>query len=162
MQDASVNLGDWLLTMAGEALANMIDQQGFIGGTATTAPGPFVGIMNVTGVNTYTLPSGGTSYNKFNPVTDAGNVIAQLEESILDGAAWYMHRTTWGGGPHRACFDLRLTVLVLRQSQRRPARKQSGRRTDQAGRRDGWLSGLHKPLAPRLHLRHDETPQPRS
>jgi HK97 family phage major capsid protein len=95
MQDASVNLGDWLLAMAGEALANMIDQQGFIGGTATTSPGPFVGILNTTGVNTYTLPTGGTGYNKFNPVTDAANVIGTLEESILDGAAWYMHRTVW-------------------------------------------------------------------
>jgi HK97 family phage major capsid protein len=95
MQDASVNLGDWLLAMAGEALANMIDQQGFIGGTVTTAPGPFVGVLNVAGVNTYTLATGGTSYNKFNPVTDAANVIGTLEESILDGAAWYMHRTVW-------------------------------------------------------------------
>ena len=95
MQDASVNLGDWLLAMAGEALANMIDQQGFIGGTVTTAPGPFVGILNITGVNTYTLPSTGTTYVKFNPVTDAAAVVGTLEESILDGAAWYMHRTVW-------------------------------------------------------------------
>jgi len=94
MQDASVNLGDWLLTMAGEALANMIDQQGFIGGTVTTAPGPFVGILNVSGTNTYTLPSG-TTYASFNPVTDAAAVVGTLEESILDGAAWYMHRTVW-------------------------------------------------------------------
>ena len=94
MQDASVNLGDWLLAMAGEALANMIDQQGFIGGTVTTAPGPFVGILNITGVNTYTLPSG-TTYASFNPVTDAAAVVGTLEESILDGAAWYMHRTVW-------------------------------------------------------------------
>lgn len=95
LADASVQLADWLMAMAGEALANMVDQQGFIGGTATTAPGPFVGIMNVSGVNTYTLSSGNTTYASFNPVTDAGNVIATLEESILDGAAWYMHRTVW-------------------------------------------------------------------
>jgi HK97 family phage major capsid protein len=99
MQDASVNLGDWLLAMAGEALANMIDQQGFIGGTPTTAPGPFVGIMNITGVNTYycgnSSTSGSTSFSKFNPVTDAANIVGTLEESILDGAAWYMHRTVW-------------------------------------------------------------------
>jgi hypothetical protein len=42
-----------------------------------------------------TLATGGTTYAKFNPVTDAANVIATLEESILDGAAWYMHRTVW-------------------------------------------------------------------
>lgn len=95
MQDASVNLGDWLLAMAGEALANMIDQQGFIGGTVTTAPGPFVGILNISGVNTYTLPSGKTTFASFNPVTDAANIVGTLEESILDGAAWYMHRTVW-------------------------------------------------------------------
>lgn len=95
LADASVQLGDWLLSLAGEALANMIDQQGFIAGTVTTAPGPFVSILNTTGVNTYTLASGGTTFAKFNPVTDAANVVATLEESVLDGAAWYMHRTVW-------------------------------------------------------------------
>lgn len=96
MADASVQLADWLLAMAGEALANMIDQQGFIGGS-TSAPGPFQGIMQVTGTNTYTLATGGTTYVKFNPVTDAANVVATVEESILDGCAWYMHRTVWAG-----------------------------------------------------------------
>jgi len=95
MQDASVNLADWLLTLAGEAMANMIDQQGFIGGTAGTAPGPFVGILNVAGTNTYQLSSGNTTYASFNPVTDAAAVVSKLEESVLDGAAWYMHRTVW-------------------------------------------------------------------
>jgi HK97 family phage major capsid protein len=33
LADASVQLADWLMAMAGEALANMIDQQGFVGGT---------------------------------------------------------------------------------------------------------------------------------
>jgi HK97 family phage major capsid protein len=95
LADASVQLADWLMAMAGEALANMVDQQGFVGGTVTTAPGPFVGILNTANVNTYTLSSGNTKYSSFNPITDAGNVIATLEESILDGAAWYMHRTVW-------------------------------------------------------------------
>lgn len=95
LADASVQLGDWLLAMAGEALANMVDQQGFIGGTPTTAPGPFVGILNTPNVNTYTMPSTMTTYAKFNPVTDTANVVATLEESILDGAAFYMHRTVW-------------------------------------------------------------------
>jgi HK97 family phage major capsid protein len=97
LADASVELGNWLISLAGEALANMVDQQGFIGGTATTAPGPFIGILNLpTGAtNTYTMPSTMTTYAKFNPVTDALNVIATLEESVLDGAAWYMHRTVW-------------------------------------------------------------------
>jgi HK97 family phage major capsid protein len=100
LADASVQLGEWLLAMAGEALANMIDQQGFMGGTgqtlnSITVAGPFQGIMQVTGTNTYTLATGGTSYNKFDPVVDASNVVAQMEESILDGCAWYMHRTTW-------------------------------------------------------------------
>ena len=65
LADASVQLADWLLAMAGEALANMIDQQGFIGGTVTTAPGPFVGILNTPNVQTYTLASGNTTYAKF-------------------------------------------------------------------------------------------------
>jgi HK97 family phage major capsid protein len=99
LAEASVNLGEWLLSMAGEALANMVDQQGFIGGTVTTAPGPFVGILNVPNTNTYYLgnssTSGKTSMSGFDPVGDAAQIVATLEESVLDGAAWYMHRTTW-------------------------------------------------------------------
>jgi HK97 family phage major capsid protein len=96
LNDASVQLGEWLLAMAGEALANMIDQQGFVGGgtvAGTVYAGPFVGIINTANVNTYTIT--GTTYATFNPVTDAANVVATLEESILDGSAWYMHRTVW-------------------------------------------------------------------
>ena len=91
-----MQLADWLMAMAGEALANMVDQQGFIGGSVA-APGPFVGILNTPGTNTYTLPSTMTTYVKFNPLTDANNVISTLEESVLDGAAFYMHRTVWAG-----------------------------------------------------------------
>lgn len=87
--DASVNLADWLLAIGGEALANKIDKMGTIG----TAP--FVGIMSDTDVPTYTLPTGETTYAKFDPLVDASNVAGQLEESVLDGAAWYMHRTVW-------------------------------------------------------------------
>ena len=95
LADASVQLADWLLAMAGEALANMVDQQGFIGGTVTTAPGPFVGILNTPNVQTYTLATGSTTYAKFGVIADASNMIGMLEESILDGAAFYMHRTVW-------------------------------------------------------------------
>ena len=95
LADASVQLADWLLAMAGEALANMVDQQGFIGGTVSTAPGPFVGILNTPNVQKYTLATGGTTYVKFGVIADASNMIGQLEESILEGAAFYMHRTVW-------------------------------------------------------------------
>jgi len=95
LSDASVQLGDWLLAMAGEALANMVDQQGFIGGTVGTAPGPFVGILNTPNVQTYTLASGSTTYAKFGVISDASAMIGMLEESVLEGAAFYMHRTVW-------------------------------------------------------------------
>jgi len=95
LADASVQLADWLLAMAGEALANMIDQQGFIGGTAGTAPGPFVGILNTPNVQKYTLAATNTTYAKFDVIADASAMIGMLEESILDGAAFYAHRTVW-------------------------------------------------------------------
>jgi len=96
LADASVQLGDWLISMAGEALANMIDQQGFVGGQSAT-PGPFQGILSVTGTNTYTMGTGNTKYTNFDPVVDTMNVIATVEESVLDGCEWYMHRTVWAG-----------------------------------------------------------------
>ena len=96
----------------------MIDQQGFIGGTVTTAPGPFRRHLerhrNATRTRGF-VHSGSTTYAKFNPVTDAANVIGTLEESILDGAAWYMHRTVWAAIRSDARFDLRHSVPVLRR-----------------------------------------------
>ena len=94
LADASVNLADWLLALAGEALANMIDQQGFVGQGA-----PFVGILNNANCQSYYLggssTSGKTSFGSFDVITDPSNMIGMLEESVLDGAAFYMHRTVW-------------------------------------------------------------------
>jgi HK97 family phage major capsid protein len=106
LRDASVELGEWLLTLAGEALANMVDQQGFVGGatingstagTSTTYAGPFQGILGLPSgaANSYTMSSGNTTYAKFNPVTDALNMVATVEESVLDGCAFFCHRTVW-------------------------------------------------------------------
>ena len=88
--DASVNLADWLLALGGEALANMVDKQTFIG-----TGSPFIGLQTNTDVATWTMPTGETGFDKFNPIADASDVIGQLEESVLDGAAFYFHRTVW-------------------------------------------------------------------
>ncbi len=88
--DASVNLADWLLALGGEALANMIDYQAFVGTGA-----PFVGLLNDTKVPTFQLASGKTTFSSLDPVSDCSEIIGQLEESVLDGAAFYMHRTVW-------------------------------------------------------------------
>lgn len=102
LADASVQLADWLLALAGEALANMIDQQGFNGVGA-----PFVGVLNLptgaqgTGTNTTQYYAGGsstsgkTAMSGWNVMTDSSAMVGQLEESLLDGAAFYMHRTVW-------------------------------------------------------------------
>lgn len=110
LAEASVNLADWLLALGGEALANMTDQQGFVGGT-TGYPGPFVGILGLsvgasgTGsvATQYTCSSGKTKFSNTNATTpdgfdvlqDSSGMIGNLEESLLDGAAFYMHRTVW-------------------------------------------------------------------
>lgn len=122
LADASVNLADWLLALGGEALANIVDQQGFIGSSGNTSngvtvQGPFVGILGLptdangagvagSGNNAilYTCGSGKTKMsndsttttpNGFDVLVDASNMIGQLEESILDGAGFFMHRTVW-------------------------------------------------------------------
>ena len=41
LADASVNVADWLLALGGEALANMIDYQGFVGGANYRRPIPW-------------------------------------------------------------------------------------------------------------------------
>ena len=94
LADASQDLADWLLAFAGEALANMIDNQGFVG-----TGNPFVGVTKHPSVAAYSLTGsatgGSTHFADFDLVVDASDVIAQLEESILDGAAFYFNRTVW-------------------------------------------------------------------
>lgn len=87
--DASVNLADWLLALGGEALANMIDKQGFNGTSA-----PFVGILNDTGI-TATAIASGTGFANYKVIDDSSTLIGSIEESVLNGAAFYMERTVW-------------------------------------------------------------------
>jgi HK97 family phage major capsid protein len=103
LADASVNVADWLLALGGEALANMIDYQGFIGGA--NSGDPFLGILNYpstttvdetgTKVTSYVLPSTMTTFSKFALMDDSSAMIGDMEESILDGAAFYMNRSVW-------------------------------------------------------------------
>jgi HK97 family phage major capsid protein len=88
LADASVNLADWLLALGGEALANMIDKQAFAGTSA-----PFIGILSDTGVTVNTIT--GTTFALFKVIDDASDMIGALEESVLNGAAFYMNRTVW-------------------------------------------------------------------
>jgi HK97 family phage major capsid protein len=105
--DASVNVADWLLALGGEALANMIDYQGFVGGA--NAGDPFLGVLNAPksttiqpndqNVNEYILggssSSGSTTFSKYALLDDSSAMIGDLEESVLDGAAFYMNRNLW-------------------------------------------------------------------
>jgi len=103
LADASVNVADWLLALGGEALANMIDYQGFVGGANTGDP--FLGILNYpstttvdetgTKVTSYVLPSTMTTFAKYAVMDDSSQMIGSLEESILGDAAFYMNRTVW-------------------------------------------------------------------
>lgn len=90
LADADVQLADWLLALGGEALANMVDKQGFVGTGA-----PFIGVLNHNDVTVYTLPTGHDTFAEFDVVVDAADTIANLEESVLEGSAWYMNRTVW-------------------------------------------------------------------
>jgi HK97 family phage major capsid protein len=88
--DANVNVADWLLALGGEALANRIDKEGLAGiGT------PFTGILNHPDVTALTLPSGENTFEEYRVMEDSSDVIAQVEESVLDGSGFYMNRTVW-------------------------------------------------------------------
>jgi len=110
LADANVNVADWLLALGGESLANMIDYQGFVGGANGASGGdPFLGILNLpssttiqpndTNVNKVYLggssTSGSTTFSKYALMDDSSALIGTLEESVLDGAAFYMNRSLW-------------------------------------------------------------------
>lgn len=89
LSDSPVQLADWLLALGGEGLANMIDKQAFTGTGA-----PFVGITGNTDVTVHTMPTGKDTFAEFD-LDEASDVIGAVEESVLDGAAFYLHRTVW-------------------------------------------------------------------
>lgn len=88
LADANVNVADWLLSLAGEALANMIDKQSFVGTS------PFVGITKHSGVTVYTMATGKDTFAEFD-LDEASDIIGSVEESVLDGAAWYFEKSVW-------------------------------------------------------------------
>ncbi len=90
LADAAPDVGNWLLALAGEALANMVDKQVFVGQGQ-----PFVGIQNHAQVPTFSLSLGNSAFINYKVMDDSSDVIAQVEESMLDGAAFYFHRTVW-------------------------------------------------------------------
>lgn len=90
---APVQLAEWLVALAGEALANMVDRQVFTGGS--TAGDPFVGILNNPDVTTFTLATGKNTFAEYLVVDDSAEAIGNVEESMLEGAAFYFSRTVW-------------------------------------------------------------------
>ena len=90
LQDATVDLADWLLAIGGESLANMVDKQGFAG-----IGSPFVGILQDDDIAVETLATGKDTFAEFDVISDSSTMIGSLEESVLEGAAFYMNRTVW-------------------------------------------------------------------
>lgn len=93
LEDASVELADWLMSLAAESLANMVDRQVFAGGSASGDP--FVGILNSGDVTVVTLDTGKDTFAEYNVIDDSSTLIGNLEESMLEGAGFYMSRTVW-------------------------------------------------------------------
>lgn len=89
IRTASVELADWLLALAAEALNNAIDKQAFTG-----TGQPFVGVLEHPDVTVHTMTTGKDTFAEFD-LDEASTVIGTLEESLLDGAAFYFNRTVW-------------------------------------------------------------------
>ncbi len=90
LAEATPAVGEWLLALAAEALANMVDKQVFTG-----SGNPFVGILSHADVTAYSLSTGNTAFTSYKVVDDSSDVIANVEESVLDSAAFYFSRTVW-------------------------------------------------------------------
>lgn len=84
-----VQLADWLLALAGEAVANMTDKQAFKG-----AGRPFVGITDLSTTNSHTFAAGHNTTAEID-LTDISAAVADLPVTLRRGAAWYMDPQVW-------------------------------------------------------------------
>jgi len=89
LADASADIGDFLLALAAEGLANMIDKQAFAG-----TGSPFTGLLADANVTQYAMATTADSHADFT-IDDAEMAVANLPASLHQGAAWYMHPTMW-------------------------------------------------------------------
>lgn len=92
LADANVNVADWLFAMAAEGLAYRFDREGFIGGSF--AGSPFVGLLQSGDVTVQTMATGNDQFNELT-LPEASDAIGAVDTSVLEGAAFYMHRTVW-------------------------------------------------------------------
>ncbi|MFA6429750.1 MAG: phage major capsid protein [Patescibacteria group bacterium] len=90
LSEATPQVADFLLALAGEAWANALDKQVFIGTGA-----PFTGVLTDANVGTLTLATGKDTFAEYDVIDDSSDAIASVEESVLDGAAFYFSRTVW-------------------------------------------------------------------
>lgn len=92
LADANISVVDLLVELFAEAIAGMMDQQGFAG-----TGSPFTGILSDTGV-TIVTPANGTGASTFTGAAtpdQARTLISNVKPWALQGAAFYMHRTVW-------------------------------------------------------------------
>jgi HK97 family phage major capsid protein len=92
INDANVDVADWLMGLAAEGMAYRLDREGFVGGTF--AGSPFVGLLGSSDVTIHTMATGSTSFDDFG-IAEASDAIGALPTSSLNEAAFYFHRTVW-------------------------------------------------------------------
>lgn len=92
LQDANVDVADWLMSMAAEGFAYRLDREGFVGGTFSGSP--FIGLLQSADVTEQTLGSGKTGFEDFDPA-EASEAIGAIKTSALPGAAFYFSPSVW-------------------------------------------------------------------
>ena len=90
LEASPVELADWLLALAGEARANMLDKQALAGTGA-----PFVGALYHPDATTFTLAAGKNTFAEYDVIDDSSEAIGNLEESLLGDAGFVFSRTVW-------------------------------------------------------------------
>lgn len=92
INDANVDVADWLMGLAAEGMAYRLDREGFTGGTF--AGSPYVGLLGSADVTVHTLAAGSTSFDDFG-IVEASDAIGAMPTASLNEAAFYFNRTVW-------------------------------------------------------------------
>lgn len=91
LRSSSVALADFLVALAGEAFANMVDKQALVG-----TGSPFTGVLSVSGTTAVTLTTGNTTFAKIADETEKlHEAVIAIDESIRSACGFYMNSTVW-------------------------------------------------------------------
>lgn len=95
VDDASVDIADYVMSVIGRSVSKAIDRAGFAGPANTTNTNPFTGLLNTSKAIADVTLAAGTSTSALATVDELLQMTGEIEDAAQENAAFYFSPTVW-------------------------------------------------------------------